>query len=162
MSTHVANSARFGRVLTEHFLAHAFRFGLVGAASACVQLALLTLLVRVGLHSWTGNAVAIAIAAQVNFALSQWFTWWDRSAADSLCGRWLRFTCAISSTVALNFGIFAAASLVMEPIAAAASGMAVAATANFVLADRFVFVGRTIERYPARPEGPLNKPIEEA
>ena len=161
MSTHSASSAWLGRLLPERFVAHAFRFGLVGAVSAGVQLAVLTLLVRVDLHSWAGNAVAIGVAAQVNFALSQWFTWRDRTDAGPLRARWVRFMCAISSTVALNFGIFAAASMVMAPIDAAVCGIAVAAVANFFLADRFVFVRRRIERYP-RPEAPLSKPIEEA
>lgn len=134
-----ARTAWWRELLPERFFAHAARFCATGVASAAVQLAVLALLVDAGLHSWPGNAAAIAIAAQVNFTLSQWFTWRDRRASGNLGGRWLRFMCAISSTVAVNFGVFAAASLALSPLSAAACGIGVAAVANFVLADHFVF-----------------------
>jgi 4-amino-4-deoxy-L-arabinose transferase-like glycosyltransferase/putative flippase GtrA len=109
-----------------------------------VQLLLLELLTRQGLPPFAANALAMLVSAQVNFWLSQTFTWRDREAADlgSLAVRWLRFHGAIAGTALLNLVVFSVAALVLPHLAAAALGIGTAAVGNFILGDRLVFRAR--------------------
>ena len=89
------------------------------------------------------NAIAFLVAAQVNFLLSQAFTWADRptdaALGESVGRRWARFHLAIAGTAVLNMLVFAVARLVAPSLVASAAGIGAAALANFLLADRVVF-----------------------
>jgi putative flippase GtrA len=116
------------------------RFALTGLAAGGMQLLLLHLLEADGLSPLLANATAFMVATQANFALSQLFTWRDRSAGQrDLPGRWLRFHGAVAGSAVLNMAVFAAAALVMPSLAAAALGIAGSAALNFVSGERFVF-----------------------
>src|SRR5258705_216489 len=82
------------------------RFGLTGGTAGIVQLGLLRLFEAAGVAPIVANALGFLLAAQLNFAISQLFTWADRPLAgahgDSLGQRWLRFHVAIAGTALLN------------------------------------------------------------
>ena len=119
------------------------RFALTGGTAGLLQLGLLFFLVQRGAAPLPANALAFLAAAQVNFLLSQAFTWRDRPLTDSprkvLFQRWLAFHACISGTAALNLCVFAAALQVLPHLPAAAAGIAVAAIFNFLANDRFAF-----------------------
>src|SRR5690349_17187250 len=80
-------------------VARLLRFGLTGGAAGIVQLGLLRVFEAGGAAPLLANALGFLLAAQLNFALSQVFTWADRpltgAPGDSLGRRWLRFHAAI-------------------------------------------------------------------
>ncbi|MCC6382745.1 MAG: GtrA family protein [Dehalococcoidia bacterium] len=120
--------------------ARVLRFATTGALSGLSQVGLLALLLHLGLRAWPANMAAFATASQANFALSNWFTWGDRRRAGNLASRWLRFMSTITLTALLNLGVFTFADAYVSSLLAACLGIAVAAGANFVVADRAVFV----------------------
>lgn len=134
-------------------LARLARFGLTGGAAGLTQLLLLVLLTGRSLPALMANAVAFVLAAQINFWLSQTFTWHDRRSAPGVRGltvRWLRFHGAIAGTALVNMAVFAVASAYLPYLSAATLGIGVAATANFIVGDRFVFRRAGVaEREPA-------------
>lgn len=115
------------------------RFALTGGSGALLQLLTLKLLLDAGWHALPANGVAFLLSAQLNFALSTLFTWWDRGTSLPLWRRWLVFHGAISSMAVVNMLVFAAARVALPDLAAAASGTAVAAIGNFFIGDRLVF-----------------------
>ena len=124
------------------------RFGLTGAAAALLQLTLLTAFEWAGWPVLLANPAAFLLAAQFNFYVSQTFTWRDRAVDDGLVGRWLRYHAAIAGSALLNMAVFAIASHSLPSQAAAAAGIAAAASANFLSGDRLVFrpIGRRSKR----------------
>ena len=123
--------------------ARPLRFAITGGFAGLLQLGLLFLLVGRGAAPLPANALAFLAAAQVNFLLSQAFTWRDRPLIKSprtvLFQRWLAFHACISGTAALNLAVFAVALQVMPHLPAAAAGIFVAAIFNFLANDRFAF-----------------------
>lgn len=119
------------------------KFALVGGFCGLVQLAILHTLVTSGLEEHLSNLIAFAISVQVNFTLSQFFTWRDRWSASlgagTLLRRFLFFNAAATTTGVVNQGVFALLALFMSYLPAAAGGIAVAAFTNFALNDRLVF-----------------------
>src|SRR5262249_42300521 len=86
---------------------------------------------------------------QVNFWLNLRFTWRDRAASAgprALLVRWARFHGAVAGTAVLNMAVFALASTELPHLVAAALGIGVAAVANFVTGDRFVFRAGVADR----------------
>ena len=78
------------------------RFAIVGIACFLVQLGLLYLLDRV-LHLYIAELFAFLLSAQLNFALSQVFTWGDRQHTEQLRMRWIKFNAsALLSVTAIN------------------------------------------------------------
>jgi putative flippase GtrA len=118
----------------------------VGGLVTLVQLGLLLVLATLAVPSLLANALALLLAAQLNFALSSIFTWGDRPVRNGgLAPRWLRFMMAISGTLLINQGLFAAARLalpMLPTLLAAALGSGLTGALNFVLGDRFVFWGQ--------------------
>lgn len=115
------------------------RFAITGAVSGAAQLGILALLLRASVRAWPADVAAFAVASQVNFALSRWFTWGDRRHVGRFAGCWLRFMSTISLTALLNLGVFAVADRFVPSVLAAACGIAIAGGANFVISDRAVF-----------------------
>lgn len=120
--------------------ARLLRFAATGTVSGLTQIALLAALLHLGLRAWPANLAAFAAASQANFALSNWFTWGDRRGGVRFTGRWFRFMSTIMLTALVNLGIFTVADGYVPSLLAACAGIAVAAGANFVVADRAVFV----------------------
>jgi putative flippase GtrA len=125
--------------------ARSLSFACVGGLVTLVQLGLLLVLAALAVPSLLANALALLLAAQLNFALSSAFTWGDRPPrSGGLAPRWLRFMLAISGTLLINQGLFAAARLALPTLPtllAAALGSGLTGALNFVLGDRFVFLG---------------------
>jgi putative flippase GtrA len=118
------------------------RFLCVGGLVTLVQLGLLLALARLAVPTLLANALALLLAAQLNFALSSAFTWGDRPPrSGGLAPRWLRFMLAISGTLLINQGLFAVARMALPTLLAAALGSGLTGALNFVLGDRFVFLG---------------------
>lgn len=116
------------------------RFTITGVVAGGVQIVLLEILLALGAQALPGNAFAFFVAAQFNFALSHFFTWRNRVRPASMSSAWPRFMCAIAATAVLNLGAFSLANMFVTPMVAAALGIAAAATVNFALSDRLVFV----------------------
>lgn len=119
------------------------RFALTGAAAGLLQIGALHVLERLGAAPLLANALGFLVAAQVNFLLSQAFTWGDRAPAHpggaSIRQRWLRFHAAIAGAGLLNLLVFAFAQTAVPDVPASLLGIAAAAGANFLLGDRVVF-----------------------
>lgn len=119
--------------------ARPLRFVVSGGPTACLQLALLALLVHSGWAALAANSLAIAITAQLSFALSVWFTWRGRHIGRGLGATWLMFHASISGTIALNLGVCAVGSLFVPLPIASVAGIAAAAIGNFASGDRLIF-----------------------
>jgi putative flippase GtrA len=125
------------------------RFAVTGAFAGVVQLALLAAFLDVHIEASLGDVLAFFAAAQVNFVLSQRFTWRDRPAGRRGPARWFRFMALVSLSALLNLGVFTAAILFGPPLVAAALGIAAAAIVNFIVADRAVFAACSPGSNPA-------------
>lgn len=128
--------------------ARPLRFALTGGLCGLLQLGLLALLVGRGWPEVPANAVAFVLAAQVNFGLSAVFTWRDRRTEHPWWRRWLAFHAAIAAMALVNQAVFLAAHTVVPALAAAATGIAVAALGNYLVGDRLVFRERTARSGP--------------
>ncbi len=135
---------RAWRAIRTALASHArpLRFLCVGGLVTLVQLGLLLALAALAVPSLLANALALLLAAQLNFALSSAFTWGDRPVrSGGFAPRWVRFMLSISGTLLINQGLFAVARLVLPTLLAAALGSGLTGSLNFVLGDRFVFLG---------------------
>jgi len=135
------------------------KFNLVGLLGVAVQLTVLSLLVRRGMHYLPATAIAVEAAVLHNFAWHVRWTWLDRP--ERLSWRsFLRFHVAnglvsIASNLVLMRafkGGLGMAVLVANPIA-----IAITSILNFVLGDRWVFRQQAGDMNPA-----LAKPDSDA
>jgi len=119
------------------------RFAVVGITCGLVQLGLLQVFVQGSVQENLANLAAFAISVQVNFTLSQLYTWGDRRMSVpgpfQLVRRLFLFNGAAATTGVVNQGVFGLANLLIWYLPAAALGIAVAAVTNFLLNDRLVF-----------------------
>jgi putative flippase GtrA len=133
------------------------RFALVGSTCGLIQLGLLHILVEAEVQANLANLAAFAISAQVNFILSQFFTWRDRWAPSlrpsRLISRLFLFNGSVATTGVVNQSVFALANLIIWYLPAAALGIAVAAVTNFLLNDRIVFRLANSQRIAVNPHG---------
>ena len=137
------------------------RFALVGITCGLVQLGLLQVIVQGNVHENLANLAAFALSVQVNFTLSQLYTWRDRRMSTrgppELVRRLFVFNGAAATTGVVNQGIFGLANLLIWYLPAAALGIAVAAVTNFLLNDRLVFRPLSAQRL-ATAEGKRAEP----
>jgi putative flippase GtrA len=133
----------------------------VGATAALVQLGLLRELTALGVWPVLANAIAFAIAAQLNFVMSCLFTWSDRVAdvtnPRDLAQRWIRFDASIAGTATLNLLFFAAARQVVPDMVASALGIGLAAVGNFTLGDLMVFRPAPVTAARLDDDSPLRR-----
>ena len=129
--------------------ARPLRFAVTGGLAGLLQLALLALLTRHGWDSILANVVALLLSTQANFALSYLFTWRDRRPHEGtppvVFVRWAAYQGSVAGTALLNMLVFVATRAVLPPLVASAAGLAVGASGNFVIGDRFVFRGRQVD-----------------
>jgi putative flippase GtrA len=86
--------------------------------------------------------LALAIAVQFNFAVSQLLVWHDRGVSSGrlrLAHRWLTFHAAIALSLVVNVVVFALAEPFMADIAAALVGLGASTLIKFLSLDRLVF-----------------------
>ena len=119
------------------------KFSLVGAMGMVVQLVTLALLTAVGVEYLLATAVAVEAAVLHNFAWHQNFTWKDREGR--ILGRLGRFhlsngAISIGGNMALMRLLVGYWGLPVMP--ANLVSVAVCWLANFLAADRMVFLGR--------------------
>jgi putative flippase GtrA len=117
------------------------RFLLVGGLCGAVQLGLFAVFLGGGVQTLPANVLAFLLSAQLNFALSRWFTWGDRRTLG-LVRRWLAFHGSIAGTALLNQCMFVVAQVATPDLVASALGIGAAAVVNFLVQDRLVFRGR--------------------
>jgi putative flippase GtrA len=115
------------------------RFVLTGGLAGLTQLALLKLFINQGIHALPANLIAFLLAAQLNFVLSNAFTWADRRPGHAMWRRWSAFHGSIASMAIVNMIVFAFAHTVMPVSAASVAGIGVAAIGNFFIGDHLVF-----------------------
>ena len=120
------------------------KFSLVGAVGVVVQLGVLALLTALGMHYMVATALAVEAAVLHNFAWHQSFTWSDRGG--SIPGRLARFH--LTNGVISLLGNLALMRLMvgylgLPPVPANLLSIAACSLANFLAADRVVFLGRS-------------------
>lgn len=129
------------------------RFVLSGGLCALAQLAFLLVFTARGLAAFPANVAAFTLAAHLNFLISTTFTWGDRRSG-ALVTRWLAFLGAVSGTALLNLAVFEVARAALPVLLAAASGIAAAATLNYLVADRAIFTRAAATASTAPPFSP--------
>jgi len=115
------------------------RFAITGTTAGAFQLLLLKLLVGHGMNALAANSSAFVLAAQLNFVLSNAFTWGDRARTMPLWRRWLAFHGSISGMALVNLTVYTVARMEFPYLEAAAAGIAAASIGNFLLGDRLIF-----------------------
>lgn len=118
-------------------------FAIVGVACFSVQLALLTLMVRLGAYRPVANGVAFAISAQLNFLLSSRVTWRDRPAAGrgGTGARWLAYNGTALLSLGCNTAVFTLAYHSIGSIPAAALGVLTGTFLVYLTCNLLVFRG---------------------
>ena len=128
-----------------------------------MQLGVLALLVSMGLQPLLANAGAFALSAQMNFVLSQTFTWRDRNSGEAeragLVGRWAAFHVCISAAAVVNLAVFALAMHVAAHLLAAILGIIAGAALNFLTNDRLTFRRARMTKRAAPGGAPAPPPL---
>jgi putative flippase GtrA len=120
-----------------------WRFTLVGLLGFAVQLTVLALLVRLGVHYLAATGVAVEAAVLHNFVWHERWTWADRAPApDSRVARLWRFH-LLNGSVSLGGNLLIVRLLVggvgLSPLAGNIVSVLACAAINFAGADRLVF-----------------------
>ena len=117
-------------------------FNGVGILGFAVQLAVLAVLVRLGLHYLVATAVAVEVTVLHNFAWHERVTWRDRPGDGRGRGRLWRFH-ASNGLISLAGNLCLMRLLVglfgMAPVPANLVSVLACALLNFTASDRFVF-----------------------
>jgi len=121
------------------------KFSLVGAVGIVVQLGVLTLLVRWKMNYLVATGMAVEVAVLHNFVWHERFTWAERNSGDRVFDRLLRFHLS-------NGLVSIAGNLILMRLLVGKAGLPVLVSnvvsiagcfaANYLLSDRWVFVGR--------------------
>ena len=122
-----------------------FRFNLVGVAGFVLQIAILALLLRAGLHYLAATVLAVEAAILHNFAWHERWTWRDRPASGrTRLGRLGRFH-LLNGAVSLGGNLILMRVLVgalgLPALLANLIAVLACSLANFAASDRAVFLG---------------------
>jgi len=120
------------------------RFVSVGAVASLLQLLLLYLIQLTGISKLVANFFAFEISTQVNFVLSYFITWYDRTPKEPtvryVIERLLAFNGMAVSTLIINMSVFAILLFFhVHYMVAGALGIIAATTTNFVVSSRLIF-----------------------
>jgi putative flippase GtrA len=123
-------------------------FVAVGAAGFLIQMAVLAALLAAGWRYLPATAVAVEAAVLHNFLLHERWTWADRTAGrPGAAARLVRFNLTTgSASIAGNIAFMAlyAGVLGIDPLLANVLAVASTTIANFLIADRCVFVSAAL------------------
>jgi len=129
------------------------RFISVGAVASGLQLLLLYVIHLSGIPKLLANFFAFEISTQVNFALSYFITWYDRTPERAsvryVIERLLGFNGMAVTTLIINMSVFAVMLLFFHFMIAGAVAILAVATFNFFVSSRLIF--RRREEFPGRP-----------
>jgi putative flippase GtrA len=118
------------------------RFLIVGGVTFLLQFGLLKLFELPGWGPVVAYALALALAVQFNFVVSQLLVWPDRpvspTAAD-IARRWLSFHLMIALSLVINFVGFTIAVAFVPDIVAALVAVAASTVIKFLSLDRYTF-----------------------
>ena len=119
------------------------RFNGVGVLGFALQLGVLALLLRAGVHYLAATALAVELAVLHNFAWHERWTWRDRPAeSGGRTARLWRFHAA-NGLISLAGNLLLMRLLVglldMPPVPANLLSVLLCALVNFTASDRFVF-----------------------
>lgn len=115
------------------------RFNAVGLAGVLVQLGVLNMLHRTGLHYLAATALAVEVAVLHNYWWHWRWTWADRKAPSASLLRF-QFTTGVVSILGNLFGMKLLVGLAgLPPVAANLTTIAALYVFNFVVSDRYVF-----------------------
>ncbi|MCJ7490598.1 MAG: GtrA family protein [Dehalococcoidia bacterium] len=119
------------------------RFLTVGGTCGLIQLSILHALVVSGVEEHLAYVAAFVVSMELNFALNQTFTWRDRWSpalrSPRLLARLAVFHISATTSLGISLSVFSLFNLFIWYMPAAAIGICVAATTNFLLNDRLVF-----------------------
>jgi len=122
--------------------ARPLRFGVVGAITFALQIALLALFIDAGTGSVAAYAIALAVCVQFNFVVNQLLVWHDRPlsrAPRRVVHRWATFHACIALSLAVNLAAFVVAEAFMPYLAAAVVALGASTVIKFLSLDRLVF-----------------------
>lgn len=124
-----------------------FRFALVGGTCAAFQLASNLLFRGAGVTDFAAFALSFVLSAQLNFLLSDRFTWGSRRNDSGVrwkfLTRWLTYNLSTVAALAVSSTAFTLASLVLANADAVLCGIAASALLTYFVGDRVVFSSRT-------------------
>jgi putative flippase GtrA len=103
---------------------------------------LLKLFQAPGLSSVVAYALALFVAVQFNFVVSQLLVWPDRPVRVTLgdiARRWISFIAMIALSLVINFIAFALAAPFMPDLAAQAVAVAASTVVKYLSLDRYTF-----------------------
>ena len=123
------------------------KFNAVGIAGAVVQIWFLHLFLRAQVNYLAATALAVEAAVLHNFAWHQRYTWADRPSEDirSVLVRLGRFHLSnglVSISGNLIIMHYLSGCLAVGPILANFVAILICSVLNFLIGDRFVFLGR--------------------
>jgi putative flippase GtrA len=121
------------------------RFAVVGAMCAVVQLAFNSVALLAGASELAAYVLSFVLSAQLNFLLSDRFTWGNRRQRAKLpqVQRWSSYNLSTLGALAISSVAFAILSTVLPNPVAVLGGIATGAALTFLVGDRLVFAGRT-------------------
>ena len=122
------------------------RFAMVGGICAAFQFAV-NLLFRVAeIPAVAGFALSFVVSAQLNFLLSDRFTWGGRRDGAGvrwrIGTRWLTYNLSTVAALVVSSTAFALASLVVDNAVAVLFGIAAGSVLTFFVGDRVIFASR--------------------
>jgi putative flippase GtrA len=131
------------------------RFLFVGGVASLLQLFLLYLIQLTGISKLLANFFAFEISSQVNFTLSYFITWYDRTPKKPtvryIIERLLAFNGMAISTLIINMSVFAVMLFFVHYLVAGALGIIAATTTNFIVSSRLIFrLRKGVSRDPVR------------
>lgn len=122
--------------------ARPLRFLFVGGITFVLQYGLLKLFEAPGLSPVVAYGLALAVAVQFNFIVSQLLVWPDRPVRitfGDVFRRWLSFLAMIALSLVINFVGFALAQPFMPDLAATVVAVAASTVVKYLSLDRYTF-----------------------
>jgi putative flippase GtrA len=114
----------------------------VGGFTFLLQFGLLQLFEAPGLDPNIAYALALAVAVQFNFVVSQLLVWPDRPVRVTLGDvfrRWVSFLAMIALSLVINLAAFVIARAFVADLPAAVIGVAASTVVKYLSLDRYTF-----------------------